>query len=136
MAKKPEFTDDFLEKIRIAASMGATDIQLAHMLKVSDRTIYRWKKEPAFCQAIKKGKDDADLNVVNSLYRRATGGSEVACIFWLKNRRPLEWRDRHDVQVPPPEGASVIHIEVVHTKGGAAEGGNGKGNGKGNGEGK
>lgn len=66
---------------------------------------------------------------MNSLYHRAIGYSygavkifmhdgkpvEVppdvaACIFWLKNRRPHLWRDKHDMTVAkaPPDNRSVM----------------------------
>ena len=35
----------------------------------------------------------SDERVVDSLYRKALGGDTTAMIFWLKNRRPSEWRD-------------------------------------------
>lgn len=82
----------------------------------------RWKVDfPRFCQATKTGKEAADERVINSLYHRANGYSfdavkifmpagaaepvyapytehvppdTTAAIFWLKNRRPKEWRDR------------------------------------------
>ena len=77
-----------------------------------------------FSSALKKGKDPADSRVERSLYHRAIGYSydavkifmpagkdkpvivpyrehvppdTVACIFWLKNRRREEWRDKQEV---------------------------------------
>jgi len=35
--------------------------------------------------------------VVESLYRKALTGDVAACCFWLKNRRPHEWRDVHQI---------------------------------------
>lgn len=32
-------------------------------------------------------------DIVFSLYSKAIAGDVTACIFWLKNRRPREWRD-------------------------------------------
>lgn len=87
------------------------------------RTIYRWKIEhDEFCQALKGGKAAADERVERSLFAKATGytfdavkifqyeGSPVevpyrehvppdttAAIFWLKNRKPTEWRDKLDL---------------------------------------
>jgi hypothetical protein len=90
---------------------------------VSEQTIQTWKKDETFSLALKKGKDESDLNVVESLYKRATGYEHediyfsnyegavsqtpyikhyppdpTSMIFWLKNRRKDEWRDRHDVE--------------------------------------
>ncbi len=108
------------------AKLGATDREVAEFFDVTVRTIYRWKNEnDSFCQALKTGKEFADDRVERALYHRALGysfdavkifadpktGSEhvvdyvehcppdtTAAIFWLKNRRPDEWRDKRDVE--------------------------------------
>lgn len=100
--------------------LGATDRDLADFFSVNELTINRWKlKHEEFCKALKLAKEEADKRVEQSLYRRAMGYSHdavkifnnygvelvvpyvehyppdtTACIFWLKNRKPAEWRDR------------------------------------------
>jgi hypothetical protein len=103
--------------------LGATDADLADAFEVSVVTIDNWKiKHPEFLGSL-KGKEQADNHVERSLYARATGYSYdavkifhtkdgktikvpytehvppdvTACIFWLKNRRPSEWRDVQNV---------------------------------------
>jgi hypothetical protein len=76
-----------------------------------------------FSDALKAGKEPADQRVTRSLYQRAIGfhydaekifidpdthepirvpireyvvPDTTACIFWLKNRQPKEWRDVQD----------------------------------------
>src|SRR6516164_8171136 len=53
----------------------------------------------------KTGKAPANERVIVSLYQRALGYNQngkhypadvTACIFWLKNRLPAEWRDRRE----------------------------------------
>ncbi len=108
---------------------GAIDTELAKTFEVDVTTIYEWKKtHPTFSQAIKRGKAIADDMVEQSLFKRALGYSHdavkimqyegcpieveyieryapdpVACIFWLKNRRPEQWRDRQEIKhdIPP-----------------------------------
>ena len=47
---------------------------MARFFEVHEATINRWKqKYPKFCESIKKGKEEADANVADSLYQRATG---------------------------------------------------------------
>ena len=83
---------------------------------------------PEFCLSIKNAKEIADERVERSLYQKATGydyveqqaiklkvekdqekvevvdvqkhapAETVAAIFWLKNRRKAEWRDRQEVE--------------------------------------
>lgn len=119
-----KFKDEFTEQARKLAALGATDREVAEFFDVEERTLYRWKHEhEEFCQALKTGKDAADDRVEQSLYRKAVGysfdsekifqyegvvvradtvehvpPSDTAAIFWLKNRRKDDWRDRHEVQ--------------------------------------
>lgn len=102
------------------SNLGATEVELADFFQVSVLTIWYWKnRHPEFLKALKLGKEAPDDRVERSLYHRATGytfdseeihiiESEVvrvpvrkhvppdvtACIYWTKNRRPDQWRDR------------------------------------------
>jgi hypothetical protein len=106
---------------------------MARFFDVSVATLNNWKHEhPAFLDALKAGKELADANVSESLYRRATGYSHpdvhvsnfqgaititpivkhyppdpTSMIFWLKNRRPDLWRDK------APEGGTDAQKEEV-----------------------
>lgn len=111
-----------LEQIEKIASLGMTDVEIGYILGVNESTVNSWKKDPQFAQALKKGKAKADAKVVESLYRRATGYDHedtyfatyegniltqayvkhyppdvTAQIFWLKNRRRDEWKDRWEL---------------------------------------
>jgi hypothetical protein len=105
-------------------SLGATDADLADFFEVSIRTVERWRSEhEEFCRAVKEAKEAADARVERSLYQRALGYSHdavkimqnggdiieakyrehyppdtTAAIFWLKNRRPKDWRDKQEVE--------------------------------------
>lgn len=113
-------TDEGLELVTGWARRGLTDEQIAHNCGITAKTLYEWKKKfSKFCEALKNGKEVADIQVENALYKRAVGyqyqektveesenGTKVkfvtkeiapdvtAQIFWLKNRRPESWRDR------------------------------------------
>jgi hypothetical protein len=134
---KPEFTEQAYK----LCLLGATDKELADFFDVDESTITRWKQEiEEFCTSIKKGKVDADANVADSLYKRACGyehpedhisqyeGEAIitptikhyppdptACIFWLKNRRKNEWRDRHEFAGPDggPIPVQIINFSKV-----------------------
>jgi hypothetical protein len=103
------------------AYLGATDRDLAAAFNTTITTIDNWRaKHPEFLGALKLGKNEADNRVERSLYQKAVGysydavkifmpagakrpvivpyrehvpPSDVACIFWLKNRDPAKWRD-------------------------------------------
>lgn len=115
-----KYRDEFVDQAEKLIRLEATDKDLADFFRVTERTLNRWKlKHPEFCQALKRSKADQDALVKQSLFRRATGytyraekvfqyeGIPVrvktqihvppdvtACIFWLKNRQPDEWRTR------------------------------------------
>lgn len=119
-----KFKPEFVEQAKKLAMLGATDREIASFFGITEVTLNRWKAtNEEFCSSIKVGKEVADDRVEQSLYRKATGysfdsekifqyegapvrvqcvehvpPSDTAAIFWLKNRRKDEWRDRHDVQ--------------------------------------
>lgn len=133
MARPSKYKPEFVAQAKKLCKLGATDIEVADFFGVDVRTLYRWKNEnPKFCQSLKLGKDEADARVERSLFARATGyeHNEVdlrvvdktivktpirkhyppdttAAIFWLKNRRGDEWRDKQDVN---HSGAVTVEI--------------------------
>jgi len=46
---------------------------------------------------VQVGRDASDERVIESLYQQALAGNVGAICFWLKNRRPSEWRDVQNV---------------------------------------
>lgn len=65
-----------LALIEAWARNGLTDADIAKNLDIAESTLYGYKKKHSeFLEALKRGKDDADLIVENSLYKRANGYS-------------------------------------------------------------
>ncbi|VFF66191.1 phage-like protein [Clostridioides difficile] len=114
-------TEEGLIKIEGWARDGLTDEQIALNIGINVKTLYDWKKKYSnICNALKKGKEVIDRQVENALLKRALGyeydeitykeGRETkrvtkhvvpdttAQIFWLKNRKPAEWRDKQIVE--------------------------------------
>jgi transposase-like protein len=115
-----KFKPEFCKQAVGLTKLGATDREVAEFFEVSEVTLNTWKHQhPEFLKSLKQGKESADNRVEQSLYRRALGYSHdevhisnymgevtqtpivkhyapdtTACIFWLKNRKPAEWRDR------------------------------------------
>lgn len=117
-----------LLKIEGWARDGLTDEQIATNIGIAYSTLRDWRdKYPALSAALKKGKEVVDRQVENALLQRALGyeytettreyipelgemhvtkkvtkqvaPDTTAQIFWLKNRKPQEWRDKRDVDL-------------------------------------
>lgn len=112
-----DFKTEFIELAYNYTLLGATDEKLAEYFNVTKTTINNWKhSQPEFLDSIRRGKDLADIEVVNSLLGKAKGYDKgdkhyppdtTAIIFWLKNRQPKLWRDRTEQEVI----ASVSNVE-------------------------
>ena len=113
-----------LLKLQGWARDGLIDEQIAENMGIVPSTLYEWKKKyPNISEALKKGKEVVDRQVENALLKRALGykyeeikteeteeGKKVtvtikevvpdttAQIFWLKNRKPDQWRDKQQIE--------------------------------------
>jgi len=138
MARPSKYQPEFIEQARKLALLGAIDREIADFFDVAESTLYLWKLEhPEFSEALKRGKEAADDRVERSLYHRAIGYSHdsvkmfqaggvvisepfvehyppdtTAAIFWLKNRRPAQWRDKVQQELSGPDGQGVSSIQV------------------------
>ena len=124
---------------------GATLAELADAFDVSIRAINNWAvKYPDFGQAIEEGKEEVfDPRVERALAEKALGYSvdieewfvvdkelvskvvrkhyppdSTACIFWLKNRKPEQWRDvqRHEVSGVLPNSGDLRQALLTEFK--------------------
>lgn len=107
-----------IEQVVELGRRGATDFEIAKELGISVSTLNSWKQSNvAFLESLKVGKQIADSRVQESLYNRAVGFTApdgtyhpphpVAGIFWLKNRRPDEWRDTTRTELTGKDGGAL-----------------------------
>lgn len=96
MAKINEWLEeDKLILLEGWARDGLTDEQIANNIGIDRTTLYRWKeKDCNIFNALKKGREVVDFEVENALLQNALSGNVTAQIFWLKNRKKLQWRDK------------------------------------------
>ncbi len=92
-------TDEGLIRIQGWARDGLTDKQIAKNMGITCSTLYSWKnKYSEISESLKENKDVVDREVENALLENALSGNTTAQIFWLKNRKPKQWRDHVEVQ--------------------------------------
>lgn len=131
MAKIDEWLEqDKLILLEGWARDGLTEEQIAKNMGISVKTLYNWKTDNLpILQALKKGKEVVDIEVENALLKRALGytvtlkeqkvdkdgcvhdlvkdvhvpGDTTAQIFWLKNRRKQQWRDKVEYEANTDE---------------------------------
>lgn len=122
---RPWLTESGLLTIQGWARDGLTNQDIAHNCGVTPKTLYAWINAwPEIEEALRLGKVPSDRKVESSLFKRANGYTEVirktkvtnqgdiipyteevhyppdttAAIFWLKNRKPEDWRDKQEVE--------------------------------------
>lgn len=94
------------------AMAGLTVADIAHNIGIAKKTLYQWiKQNIAICNALKNGRDVADQKVVNALYANALKGDTTAQIFWLKNRKGNDWRDKQDHSIDFPQGDIEVSVK-------------------------
>jgi hypothetical protein len=126
VARPSKYIAEYAKRAQKLAELGATDQEMADFFEVDVRTLHNWKHaHEEFFHALKIGKEAADNRVERSLYQRAIGYEQdevkifmpanhekpvyapyrakvapdvTAAIFWLKNRRGEQWRDKSEVQ--------------------------------------
>lgn len=126
---KEWITEEGLLKIEGWARDGLTNNQIAHNIGIIPNTFYTWiKRFKELEYTLKKSKDVVDRKVENALFKRALGydyeeetkmvsesGKKsikivkkhvppdvTAIIFWLKNRKPKQWRDVNKLEIDKP----------------------------------
>lgn len=141
-----KYKPGFAKKAQILCENGATDADLADFFKVTTRTIQNWASvHPEFFLSLKNAKAVADGRVERALYQKAVGfehdtikimqyeGNPVivpyrekvapdttACIFWLKNRDPKNWRDKTEVKHDASEAFTSLWQRIGGGHPGAA----------------
>jgi DNA-binding XRE family transcriptional regulator len=110
-------TDDGLTLLRGWARDGLTDMQMAHNMGISRKTLAEWKvKYSCIGDTLKQSKEIADYIVENALYNEAVKGNTTAIIFWLKNRRPKAWREKVDIGITEIKDDAADELEKHFAK--------------------
>lgn len=124
----------YAEQARQLCMFGFDDDRLAEFFGVTRSTVALWKQKHAkFSDAVKGGKAVADAKVEQALFERAVGtkvkaikvlqdeagqpftfeyeeslpGDVRAQEFWLKNRSPERWTDKHRMEHTGKDGGAI-----------------------------
>jgi hypothetical protein len=101
--RKPVKIDlDELEKV---CALQVTDEEVAAFFAVDVRTIARRKKDPAFAEAMERGKARGRLSLRRSLWGLAAKGNAAANIFLAKN--VLGYKDYNMNEHSAPKGGPI-----------------------------
>lgn len=119
------YKEEYKKQAYKLSLLGLTDKQMADVFGVSEATFNNWKEsKEGFLESLKEGKEVADAEVSQSLYKRAKGydyieekqeveqgvvtkeiittkhvpADTTSMIFWLKNRQPQLWRDKQELE--------------------------------------
>lgn len=108
--------DEWLEQDKLIllegwARDGLTYEQIAHNMGIDTSTLWDWRKANAtISNAIKKGREVVDYEVENALLKSALEGNTTAQIFWLKNRRKQQWRDKVEIE----KAETIQKISIIN----------------------
>lgn len=133
------FNEALAATILALAERGSTDEQISGNLGIPLRTLNNWKgRHPDFKHALTDAKAVADELVEATLFQLALGyrhpavkivydrdaqkfvshgymemlaPDAAACIFWLRNRKPADWRSNPPEADDGPEDGEVIDAE-------------------------
>ncbi len=111
--------DEWLEKDKLIllegwARDGLTYEQIANNMGIGLTTLKEWRqKEPTIQSTLKKGREVVDFEVENALLKNALSGNVTAQIFWLKNRKKNEWRERVEL---PIDSKEISNVEKLLSK--------------------
>lgn len=85
------------------AKIGLTNSDIADFLEINRETFGIWERSLfRVSAALKKGRMIGKRSVTKAAFdaitaKRKPAGWHILSIFWLKNRYPEEWKDRHDI---------------------------------------
>lgn len=137
MAYPTKFNKETRRICRMLYEKGFLDREVADVMGVSWRTIMSWReKNPEFFAEVMAAKDKVDDKAERTLFERAMGykvketkvtmdgqgavlertvtQKEIppdvgSLVFWLKNRRRDQWKDRWDISADD----GVVNVNIL-----------------------
>jgi len=105
---KLEPTSEDRRLVRSFAACGIRQEEIARIMGIrSPKTLRKH-----FREELDRGAPEANYNVAQSLYKKATSGDTEAAKFWLKCR--AGWKDRPAFEIPPIPPPAFIVAQEPH----------------------
>jgi hypothetical protein len=96
-----------LDSVRGWAKQGSTDEEIAKMLGISTTLLYEWKKDKVeFSEAIKKGKDISNGELLNSAFKQSVG-------FYYTEQMAVKVRTNEAVPTADGKGEKYLPAERI-----------------------
>lgn len=138
VGRPTKYKKEYAEQAYKLCLLGFIDAELAKFFEVDVVTLNKWKRDfPEFLMSIKGGKEIANSNVAESLYKRAMGyehdeekvfcnmgeitthqtvkhyppDTQAASLF-LRNRQPDKWRDKQEIDHQSSDGSMSPNQEM------------------------
>jgi hypothetical protein len=138
MGRPSKYKPECAEQAYKLCLLGATNDDLANFFEVATSTVDKWIAEiEEFSGSVKRGREIADSEVADRLFKRATGYEHpeddiravngqivitptvkryapdtTAAIFWLKNRQRDRWRDKQEHEHTGKDGGPIETADV------------------------
>jgi len=138
--RPPEYHEGFCWIASQYTLIGGILDDIGQLLGTNSETVSAWMvSHPNFSEAIKTARQNADAEIEKSLFHRAKGyshpavkifnndgnaltvsytehypPSEVACFFWLANRKPHMWKHRPENNQESPEDLRRVMRESLN----------------------
>jgi len=99
--------DDSRRKVRTFAMIGATQKDIARVLRIDPKTLRKH-----YADELQLGSIEASASIGGKLFALAMEGNVAACIFWMKCR--AGWREKADpVVAVSGEDSTGVVIQIV-----------------------
>jgi hypothetical protein len=97
-------TEESRSKAKRYSAMGATQEDIAKILKINVDTLLKYYQED-----MDDGRININFNVAGTLYQQVQSGNVPAMIFWLKTR--ARWRENDEPQSQQPVVVEIRRYE-------------------------
>lgn len=127
-----EYDPSYAARARDLCMVGVPEVEIAKILGLSIGMLRAWRaRYPEFDYAWTDGVYQASIKVVNALHKRACGYDKLiwketpngimqelkhiepnipACIFWLTNKHPDQWKSKIEHELP---GGGIIPVDAL-----------------------